>query len=159
MASMDEIRSYPVGDEYLSWLHGLRPRTCLIVHWLADMGALPEPGPGVRRKALRFAGKRELMVSMMGRRDDVIADNTLELLGRGDFEIYSAWLMWLRFQEYIPGRFVLPGGREKILAWIRSLLRRPELNTQETLVELQWQVERMLSELNYSGHELPPSAN
>jgi predicted glycoside hydrolase/deacetylase ChbG (UPF0249 family) len=45
--------------------------------------------------------------------------------------------------EYVPRRFVLPEGRTKVLAWVRQQLRRSELTDEETIVELQYQIDRI----------------
>ena len=66
------------------------------------------------------------------------------LIANDDLDVYVAWMLWLRYVECIPQPFVLPGGREKVLAWVRGKLRRPELTAMETERELWWQAERML---------------
>ena len=78
--------------------------------------------------------------------DTETREKTCSLQANGDLDIYVAWLMWLRFHEYVPGRFVLPQGRERVLSWVRTQLRRPELTDEETLGELRWQVERLRKE-------------
>ena len=75
--------------------------------------------------------------------------NNLFDIGVLDYEdrhIYVTWIVWLRFQEYVPQRFVLPNGREKVLQWACERLRRPELNATETLEELRWQAQRISGE-------------
>ncbi len=131
--------------EYEQWTKDLKPRTCLVLHWLADLGAIPEPGVQARWKAMRLTDKHSLLVMLLGRSDD-LNERANQLLDNGDLDIYVAWLLWMRFLEYVPGRFVLPGGREKVLAWVRIQLRRPELTAKETVVELQWQAEQIRRE-------------
>lgn len=133
----------PHAGAYATWLGELRPRTCLLMHWLANLGAVQEPGEPVRTKARRFAEKRYLLGHMVETGDVDTTEKTSWLQANGELDIYVAWLMWLRFQEYVPGRFVLPQGREKVLSWVRTQLRRPELNEEETIGELRWQVERL----------------
>lgn len=129
--------------EYAAWLDTLRPRTCLLVHWLANMGAVRDPGQDTREKARRFAEKRLLLGRLVDNRGGEIKDRTGWLLDNGEFDLYVSYLMWLRFVEYVPSRFVLPGGREQVLSWVRTQLRRPELTDSETVGELQWQVSRL----------------
>jgi hypothetical protein len=130
--------------EYGAWVNSLHPRTCLVVHWLADIGALAEPGPLVRDKALRLVGKTGLLEVVLVRSNEELAARTITLMDNGDLDVYVAWMLWLRYVECVPKRFVLPGGREKVLAWVRTKLRRPELTGEETERELWWQAERML---------------
>ena len=129
--------------EYSLWLETLRPRTCLLVHWLANLGAVDDPGFTVRNTARRFADKRLLLGRLVDRGGGETSDKTNWLLEHGEFDIYVAWLMWLRFMEYVPTRFVKEDGRDRVLAWIRTQLRRPELTADETIVELRWQANRL----------------
>ncbi len=128
--------------DYGTWLNGLKPRTCLLMHWLADIGAVAEPGWDVRAKARRFAQKREFLGRLVEESDELNAKAEW-LLENDEFEIYVTWLMWLRFMEYVPHRFILPQGHEKVLAWVRGRLGRPELTAQETRNELRWQANRL----------------
>jgi hypothetical protein len=128
---------------YALWLSDLRPRTCLLVHWLFDLGAVPDPGEPVRHKARRFAAKRSLLGHIIEEYNGESRDKTDWLVQNGEFDIYVAWLMWLRFQEYIPNRFVTPLGRQNVLQWVRTQLRRVELTDEETLGELHWQIHRL----------------
>lgn len=137
----------PHAGAYATWVSDLTPRTCLLMHWLANLGAVREPGENVRSKARRFADKRYFLGHVVEASNADSREKTSSLVANGDFDIYVAWLMWLRFQEYVPGRFVLPDGREKVLSWIRTQLRRPELTAEETLGELRWQAERIRKNL------------
>jgi hypothetical protein len=128
---------------YSLWLSDLKPRTCLLVHWLSNLGAVPDPGEQVRRKARRFAVKRSLLGHFIEEYGGEARDKTDWLMENDEFDTYIAWLMWLRFQEYVPNRFVAPAGREKVLQWVRTQLRRPELTDKETLGELRWQIDRL----------------
>jgi len=74
------------------------------------------------------------------------AYKTAHIVEYGDLDIYVAWTLWLRYIECVPKSFLLPDGEEKVLAYIRAKLRRPELTAKETELELWWQVERMLEE-------------
>jgi hypothetical protein len=130
--------------EYRAWTASLHPRTCLTVHWLADLGALPEPGPVVRDKALRLLGKAGLLEVVMVRSNEELAIQSIALMDNGDLDLYVAWTLWLRYVECVPKSYVLPGGQDKVLAWVRAKLRRPELTAGETQRELWWQAERML---------------
>jgi hypothetical protein len=132
---------------YREWLSDLRPRTCLLVQWLVSQGALADPGHEVREKARRFATKSTLLGRLVDGQGGPVARKVTTLLHAGDFEIYVAWLLWMRVEEYVPGRFLLPGGREKVLQWVREQLRRPELTPQETLRELWWHADRIRTEL------------
>jgi hypothetical protein len=107
------------------------------------MGAVHDPGQDTREKARRFAEKRLLLGRLVDNRGGEIKDRTAWLLDNGEFDLYVSYLMWLRFVEYVPSRFVLPGGREQVLSWVRTQLRRPELTDSETIGELQWQVNRL----------------
>lgn len=131
--------------DYEQWISDLRPRTCLVLHWLADLGAVPEPGPLARWKAMRLTDKRSLLVMLLGRSDD-LNERANQLLDNGDLDVYVAYLLWMRFLEYVPGRFVVPGGRDKVLQWVRLQLRRPELTAKETITELHWQAEQIRRE-------------
>lgn len=138
-------------SEYQLWLATLRPRTCLVVHWLADLGAVAEPGRQVRDKALLFGKKSALISSLSERANEttILKVNglcDLGVLDESSLRTYATWVMWLRFQEYIPRRFVLPGGREKVIAWVRKRLYRPELTNSETLCELHWQAAQISAE-------------
>ena len=133
----------PTAQEYATWLSQLRPRTCLLMHWLANLEAVQEPGEQVRQKARRFAEKRRFLGQLVDEFNAEASDKTHWLMQSGDFDNYMAWLMWLRFREYVPARFVAPAGQEKVLRWIRGQLRRPELTDLETIGELQWQIERL----------------
>jgi hypothetical protein len=145
----------PAAREYSSWLCALKPRTCLLMHWLADLGAVPDPGDPVRAKARRFANKRTLLGTLFEENGGESRDKAGWLIENGELDTYVAWLMWLRFQEYVPGRFVAPEGRQKVLSWVRDQLRRPELTDQETLGELCWQAERLRSYWGESGRDEP----
>ncbi len=133
--------------EYRDWLNDLCPRTCLLVQWLSSMGVMEDPGPKVRAKARRFSEKSTLLGRIVDNRGGETVQKTSTLLSKGDFEIYVAWLMYLRFCEYVPPRFVQPGGREKVLHWVKTQLRRPELTSDEALRELLWHSERLSTEL------------
>lgn len=148
----------PTAREYSSWLGDIRPRTCLLVHWLSGLGAVPDPGDPVRSKARRFAEKRSLLGHIVQEYDREARVKTDWLIDNGELDIYVAWLMWLRFQEYVPGRFVAPTGREKVLQWVRKQIRRPELNDEETLVELKWQVDRLRKSWNKPSDGWKPLA-
>lgn len=138
-------------SEYQLWLATLRPRTCLVINWLADLGAVAEPGRTVRAKARRFAAKNSFVGVMAERTNEaaMLRVNSLCDLGVLDdrsLHTYAIWVMWLRFQEYVPRRFVLPGGRDKVLVWVRERLYRPELTSAETLGELRWQAAQISAE-------------
>ncbi|RYG74153.1 hypothetical protein EON80_02620 [bacterium] len=145
-----------VAREYSSWLGDIKPRTCLLMHWLSDLGAVPDPGDPVRYKAKRFAEKRGLLGHMVEEYGGDAFEKTGWLVRNGELDTYVAWLMWLRFQEYVPGRFVTPVGREKVLEWVRTQLRRPELNDEETIGELRWQVDRLRKSWGESRDDLHP---
>ncbi|HEX8465395.1 MAG TPA: hypothetical protein VF627_12335 [Abditibacterium sp.] len=142
----------PPSPDYAAWLSDLKPRTCLLMHWLAALGAVREPGAAVRLRAHQFAAKRRLLGRLVDATNHPASDKTQWLLQNGEFDLYVAWLMWLRFQEYVPARFVLPAGRERVLIWVRGQLRRPELSDAETLGELQWQVERIAKQWHETEH-------
>jgi hypothetical protein len=129
--------------EYADWLQDLKPRTCLLVHWLASMGAIYEPDAPTHDKARKFAGKRVLLGKLVENTDESLSNKTSRLIENKDFDLYVAYLMWLRFNEYVPRRFVLPEGRTKVLGWVRQQLRRTELTDEETIVELQYQIDRI----------------
>lgn len=129
--------------QYALWLQDLRPRTCLLVQWLAAMGAVPHPGEATARKAQRFASKRALLGEIVDRSTGPTPVRIARLIEDDDFDLYVTYLMWLRFREYVPARFVLPGGTEQVLKWVRAQLRRPELNDSETLDELLWHARRI----------------
>lgn len=136
----------PAPAEYGAWLGDLRPRTCLLLFWLARLGAVPPTNDAVSRKAHRFAGKRSLLGRLVDGTQGPTRDKVAHLIASDELDTYVAWLMWLRFQEYVPHRFVLPQGRERVLDWVRGQLRRPELTPTETLGELHWQIERLRSD-------------
>lgn len=122
-----------------------------MVQWLADLGVVAEPGRTVRAKAMRFAGKSVLLGAVAERTNEtaILKVNGLCDLGVLDersLRTYATWMLWLRFQEYVPHRFILPGGREKVIAWVRERLYRPELTAAETLHELRWQAEQISAE-------------
>lgn len=140
---MSTLDSSFIAADYAAWLSEIKPRTCLLVKWLAELGAVPDPNPHVRARATRFAEKRWLLGAMVDKRGGETVNKTLTLIEQGDFDIYVAWLMWLRFVEYVPARYVLPEGRERVLAWVRDQLHRQELTDKETVEELHWQANRI----------------
>lgn len=133
------------GAPYQRWLGDVRPRTCLLMHWLFELGAVSDPGGTVHNQAKRFADKRALLGRLVDRRGGEVSRKTNWLIDNGEFDLYVAYLMWLRFNEYVPRRFVLPEGQARVLAWVRTQLRRPELTDSETVGELLWQAERLKS--------------
>ena len=137
--------------DYAVWLHDLRPRTCLLVHWLANLGALYDPGSHTHDKARKFAQKRALLGKLVESSDEILSRKTSRLIENQDFDLYVAYLMWLRFNEYVPRRFVLPEGRSKVLSWVRGQLRRPELTDEETIAELEFQIARIEEDLGEWG--------
>ena len=141
--------------EYVAWLRTLHPRTCLTVHWLADIGALPEPGLRVRDKALRFSNKSRLLEVVMVRSNEELESQTVSLMYNGDMDIYIAWHLYLRYVECVPRQHLLPDGHKKVMSWIRSKLRRFELTDAETEVELWHQARRMMKECGHAEYEWP----
>ena len=136
--------------EFWAWTQDLSPRNCLVVNWLAELGAIPDPGQSVRQRARRLSGKLNLIESMACYCDDSLNGKARELINKGDLEAYVAWFLWLRFVETVPRRFLLPDGREKVLNWVKGQLRRPELTLEETLQELWWRADLIRQE---SGEE------
>jgi hypothetical protein len=65
------------------------------------------------------------------------------LLQDDDFDVFVTHLLWMRFVEYVPARFVSRENRACVLNWVRSQLKRSELNDDETVRELQWHAERI----------------
>lgn len=128
---------------FWAWTNELTPRSCLLVNWLADLGAVPDPGEAVRDKAQRFSQRLSLVEVMATHRDNSLQLKAQQLINNGDLAAYVAWFWWMRFVETVPHRFVLPGGRERVLDWVKSQLRRPELTPQETLRELHWRADLM----------------
>jgi len=133
--------------DYAVWLQDLKPRTCLLVHWLSNMGAIYEPDAPTHDKAKKFAGKRILLGKLVEGSDEVLSNKTTWLIENREFDLYVAYLMWLRFNEYVPRRFVLPEGRTKVLGWVRQQLHRSELTDDETVVELQYQIDHIKESL------------
>ena len=138
------------GAEFRHWSNGLAPRSCIVVNWLADLGAVPEPTETVRERALRFAERFNLIESWACYRDESLNDKATQMINNGDLQAFVAWFLWMNFVETVPRRFVLPGGREKILGWVKTQLHRPELTPRETLRELYWRADLMRRE---SGEE------
>ena len=139
---------------YTDWLENLTPRTCLLMHWLGNLGVVDDPGQAVRAKARRFAEKRMLLGRLVDGNPGELGSRTQWLIENGEFDIYVAWLMYLRFVEYVPQRFVRPGGRDRVLNWVRGQLKRPELNAEETVGELRYQIERVCEQWNPCDDEL-----
>lgn len=135
---------------YWAWTQDLTPRTCLVVNWLADLGALPDPGETVRRRAQRFSQSLSLIERIACQRDESLNGKAQRLIEKGDLSAFVAWFLWLHFVETVPRRFVLPGGREKVLCWVKRQLHRPELTSSEALRELLWRAEMIRQE---SGEE------
>jgi len=127
--------------EFWAWTCDLPPRTCLVVNWLADLGAVPDPGTQVRERARRFSRKLTLIEAMACQCDESLTGKAQQLLDNGDLDAYVAWFLWLRFVETVPRRFLLPGGRDRVLGWVKDQLRRPELTPQETLREMWWRAD------------------
>ncbi|RYX83762.1 hypothetical protein EON83_13390 [bacterium] len=138
---------------YGAWLDDLRPRTCLLVYWLSSLGALPAPPRQVQERAQKFAWKRSLL-SRLIENPEALA-KTDDMLASDDFDIFVAHLLWMRFVEYVPNRFVSQQSRAQVLSWVRSQLRRSELSDEETVRELQWQAERIHSRWISEDGELP----
>jgi hypothetical protein len=72
------------------------------------------------------------------------------MIDNGDLPAFVAWFLWMHFVDTVPRRFVLPGGRDKVIVWVKKQLNRPELTPQETLRELYWRADLMRRE---SGEE------
>ncbi len=128
---------------YQEWTTVLTPRSCMVVNWLADLGALPEPGEQVRERAWRFAQRFDLIESWACYRDETLNRKAQQMIENGDLKAFVAWFLWMQFVDTVPHRFVLPGGREKILGWVKTQLNRPELTSRETLHELYWRADLM----------------
>ena len=45
---MDFFFRPPFNADFHDWTSALAPRSCIVVNWLADLGALPEPSEPVR---------------------------------------------------------------------------------------------------------------
>ena len=145
---LQNLRSQADEREYRQWARTLAPRTCLLLRWLHEREAVANPGESVLQRGARLAQKSGLLGSVVERRGGEVLEHTQTLLASGDFDMYVTWLLWLRFQEYIPTRFVLPGGRQRVLLWVREQLGRHELSPRETLHELQWQAARISATLD-----------
>ena len=77
------------------------------------------------------------------------------MLEENDFDLYVAYLLWMRFVEYVPQRFVSRESRAQLLKWVREQLGRPELCDTETVRELQWNAERIRARWSVGESELP----
>lgn len=140
---MDYSSPHPHYAEFRNWTSALAPRSCIVVNWLADLGALPEPGETVRERALRFANRFHLIEAWACQRDESLNGKAEKMIDNGDLQAFVAWFLWMHFVDTVPRRFMLPGGREKILDWVKKQLNRPELTPQETLNELYWRADLM----------------
>lgn len=129
--------------EFRTWSNNLAPRSCIVVNWLADLGAVPEPDEGVRQRALRFSQRLNLIESWACYRDESLNGKAEQMIENGDLQAFVAWFLWMHYVDTVPRRFLLPGGREKILSWVKTQLNRPELTPQETLTELYWRADLM----------------
>jgi hypothetical protein len=138
---------------YGAWLDDLRPRTCLLVYWLSSLGALPVPPRQVQERARKFAWKKTLLSRLIENPESL--SKTEELLESDDFDAFVAHLMWMRFVEYVPARFVSSQCRAQVLGWVRSQLQRDELSDEETVCELNWRVEHIYSRWTAIEGELP----
>jgi hypothetical protein len=136
--------------EFWAWTQDLSPRTCLVVNWLAELGAVPDPGERVRERAMRFSNKVQLLETMACHRDEALSGRARQLIEQGDLDAYVAWFLWMNFVESVPRRFLLPTGRDRVLIWVKAQLRRPELTPAETLRELWWRADLIRRE---SGEE------
>jgi hypothetical protein len=85
-----------IAAEYAVWLQDLKPRTCLLVHWLASMGAIYEPNAPTHYKARKFASKRVLLGKLVESSDELLSNKTNWLIENREFDLYVAYLMWLR---------------------------------------------------------------
>jgi hypothetical protein len=128
---------------YREWSSALTPRSCIVVNWLADLGAVPEPGEEVRARALRFAQRFNLIESWACYRDTSLNGKAQLMIENGDLPAFVAWFLWMHFVDTVPRRFVLPGGRDRVIGWVKGQLNRPELTPQETLRELYWRADLM----------------
>ncbi|RYE43909.1 MAG: hypothetical protein EOP21_07425 [Hyphomicrobiales bacterium] len=138
---------------YGAWLDDLRPRTCLLVYWLSSLGALPAPPRQVQERAQKFAWKKTLLSRLIENPQSL--SMTEDLLESDDFDVFVAHLMWMRFVEYVPARFVSNQSRTQVLSWVRSQLQRAELSDEETVRELNWRVEHIYSRWTSSEGGLP----
>ncbi|BCM92112.1 hypothetical protein IAD21_03991 [Abditibacteriota bacterium] len=138
---------------YGAWLDDLRPRTCLLVYWLSSLGALPEPPRQIQQRARKFAWKKTLLSRLIENSESL--SKTDEMLESDDFDTFVAHLLWMRFVEYVPARFVSEQSRAQVLGWVRAQLRRDELSDEETVRELQWQAERIHARWTPIEGELP----
>lgn len=138
---------------YGAWLDDLRPRTCLLVYWLSSLGALPEPSRQVQQRAMRFAWKKTLLSRLIETPEAL--RQTEKMLAENDFDLYVAYILWMRFVEYVPRRFVSEESRTQLLKWVRTQLGRPELSDEETVRELYWNVERIRAGWSSVEGEMP----
>jgi hypothetical protein len=127
--------------EFWAWTQDLSPRTCLVVNWLAELGAVPDPGERVRERAKRFSNKVHLLETMACQRDEALSGRARQLIEQGDLDAFVAWFLWMNFVESVPRRFLLPTGRERVLSWVKTQLGRPELTPAETVRELWWRAD------------------
>ncbi len=138
---------------YGAWLDDLRPRTCLLVYWLSSLGALPAPPRQIQERAQKFAWKKTLLSRLIENPDALL--KTDEMLESDDFDVFVAHLLYMRFVEYVPARFVSNQSRAQVLSWVRDQLGRSELSDEETVRELNWQVERIQARWTPIEGELP----
>ena len=138
---------------YGAWLDDLRPRTCLLVYWLAGLGALPAPPRQIQERAQKFAWKKTLLSRLIENSESL--SKTEDMLESDDFDAFVAYLLWMRFVEYVPARFVSYDSRAQVLNWVRSQLRREELSDEDTVRELHWQIERIRARWASREGELP----
>lgn len=136
--------------EFHDWTQALAPRSCIVVNWLADLGAVPEPCATVRARAQRLTERFNLIESWACYRDESLNGKAERMIENGDLQAFVAWFLWMNFVDTVPRRFLLPQGREKVLGWVKLQLNRPELTPQETLNELLWRADLMRRE---SGEE------
>ena len=147
---MDFYFPPPFNAEFHRWTSDLSPRSCVVVNWLADLGALPEPSEQVRHRARRFTERLDLIESWANYRDETLNGKAQRMIDNGDLQVFVAWFLWMHFVDTVPRRFVLPGGRDKVIGWVKNQLNRPELTPRETIGELYFRAELMRQD---SGEE------